>query len=161
MDRLSRIGGTLSAQVLIVDTPYAAPLVRKLLDTGFETTCATSWAEAVRSLEEKRPEIALLGYHFDETRPYRFIQHLRNDPLTKHIPVLLVRGTGVQQGPYVDEEIGESYKDLGANGYVAIDKSAACASASTESDRLVRIVRELMQNASASPRDAHETDTLG
>ncbi len=147
----------MSARVLIVDTPYAASLVRKLLDPGFETACATSWADAVRSLEEKRPEIVLLGYHFDETRPYRFLQHLRNDPLTRHIPVLIVRGVAVQQGPYMDEEIRESYKDLGADAYVAIDKSAADATASSDRERLDTIVRKLMQNSSAS-RDAYEKD---
>ncbi len=117
-----------------------------LLGEAFETRRATTWDEAVGALEEKPPQVVVIGYHFDETRPYRFIRHVREQAATRGLPVLLVRGIAVEQGPYADEEIRQSYRSLGANAYLALDKSAG-AKHPEQAERLRKLIGELLRNA--------------
>ncbi len=131
--------------VLIVDTDHGAPLLSRLLGAAFETSCATTWDDALRSLREKPPQVVLVGYHFDEARPYHFIGRLRDDALARDLPVLLVRGLAVQQGPYIDREIRESYRKFGADDYLAIDKGSAATVDAEDAERLRNLVRALLR----------------
>ncbi len=131
-------------RVLIVDTDWAAPLLAKLLGDRFDTSTASTWDDAVRLLRERLPQIVLVGYHFDETRPYRFIGHLRERAQSAELPVLLVRGIAVQQGPYIDKLVGESYRSFGASAYLAVDKSLKGMAAVREAERLRQTVVELL-----------------
>ncbi len=133
-------------RVLIADTELGAPLLAKLLGDPFDTRTQTTWDGAVRLLQEQKPSIVVVGYHFDETRPYRLIRYVHEQAATRELPVLLVRGIAVEQGPYADEEIRQSYRRLGASAYLALDKSAA-AKHPEEAQRLRKLVDELLRNA--------------
>ncbi len=137
-------GAPMKPRVLIVDTDRGAPLLAKLLGDGFDIAAATTWDDAVRLLQEGLPQIVLVGYHFDQTRPYRFIGHLREQRPSAELPVLLVRGTAVQHGPYMDELVQQSYRSFGANAYLAVDKSSTGIAGAQEAERLRQTVIELL-----------------
>lgn len=109
-------------RVLLADTPQALPLVARLLGEEFAVFRASTSEEALRVLEAHQPQVAVIGYHFDDQRPYRLLQAIRE--ARERVPVVLVRALPVLRHQNDEKEIEESYRQLGADAYLVLDKAA-------------------------------------
>jgi len=78
--------------------------------------CET-WDDAVSRLEEKQADLVVICYAFDEMRPFRLLQYLRQERPRAHLPTILVRALPVPLGKTHDEQIRESYQNLGVDQF--------------------------------------------
>jgi CheY-like chemotaxis protein len=66
--------------------------------------CET-WDDAVSRLEEKEADLLVICYAFDEMRPFRLLQYLRQERPRAHLPTILVRALPVPLGKTQEEQI--------------------------------------------------------
>lgn len=111
-------------RLLLADTPQAVPLVARLLGDEFTVIPATTCEEALRSLQADEPDVAIIGYHFDDQRPYRLLQSIRDAGDAARMGVILVRALPVLPHRRDESEIEESYRQLGVDAYLVLDKTA-------------------------------------
>jgi CheY-like chemotaxis protein len=78
--------------------------------------CET-WDDAVSRLEEKEADLLVICYAFDEMRPFRLLQYLRQERPRAHLPTILVRALPVPLGKTQEEQIRESYRNLGVDHF--------------------------------------------
>ena len=78
--------------------------------------CET-WDDAVSRLEEKEADLLVICYAFDEMRPFRLLQYLRQERPRAHLPTILVRALPVPLGKTQEEQIRESYQNLGVDQF--------------------------------------------
>jgi CheY-like chemotaxis protein len=78
--------------------------------------CET-WDDAVSRLEEKEADLVVICYAFDEMRPFRLLQYLRQERPRAHLPTILVRALPVPLGRTHEEQIRESYQNLGVDQF--------------------------------------------
>jgi CheY-like chemotaxis protein len=78
--------------------------------------CET-WDDAVSRLEEKDADLLVICYAFDEMRPFRLLQYLRQERPRAHLPTILVRALPVPLGRTHEEQIRESYQNLGVDQF--------------------------------------------
>lgn len=78
--------------------------------------CET-WDDAVSRLEEKEADLLVICYAFDEMRPFRLLQYLRQERPRAHLPTILVRALPVPLGKTQEEQIRESYQNLGVDHF--------------------------------------------
>jgi CheY-like chemotaxis protein len=78
--------------------------------------CET-WDDAVSRLEEKDADLLVICYAFDEMRPFRLLQYLRQERPRAHLPTILVRALPVPLGKTPEEQIRESYQNLGVDQF--------------------------------------------
>ena len=64
-----------------------------------------TWDDAVSRLEEKAADLIVICYAFDEMRPFRLLQYLRQGRRRAHLPTILVRALPVPLGK--NEEIAK------------------------------------------------------
>ena len=72
-------------------------MIRQLsgaLPTDVEVIGAGTWDDAVQRLSEVSPHLIVVCYVFDEMRPYRFIQHVR-DTESRRVPIFLIRAVSL------------------------------------------------------------------
>ena len=134
---------TTTPRVLLADSPQALPLVARLLGDEFAVTRASTWDEAVQSLQADQPQVAVVGYHFDDLRPYRLVQAIRAAGDGGRVPVVLVRALPVLPHHTDEKEIEESYRQLGVDAYLVLDKAARGDDFAEVSTRLRAAIRQL------------------
>jgi PleD family two-component response regulator len=134
---------TTTPRVLLADTPQALPLVARLLGDEFAVSRASTCDEALRSLESDQPQVAVVGYHFDDLRPYRLVQAIRAADERDRLPVVLVRALPVLPHHTDEQEIEESYRQLGVDTYLVLDKAARGDDFAEVSRRLRAAIRQL------------------
>jgi CheY-like chemotaxis protein len=78
--------------------------------------CET-WDDAITRLEEKDADLLVICYAFDEMRPFRLLQYLRQERPRAHLPTILVRALPVPLGKTQEEQIRESYQHLGVDHF--------------------------------------------
>jgi CheY-like chemotaxis protein len=100
----------------------AAPavVIRQLsaaLPKAVEVIGVATWKDAVQRLPDAAPDLIIVCYIFDEMRPYRFIQHVKE---TEHrrAPIFLVRAVSVPLGATNESNVRRSYTDLGVNAFL-------------------------------------------
>jgi PleD family two-component response regulator len=113
-----------TCRVLIADTPEALPLVSRLLGEEFEISRASTSDDAERLVEQSRPDVVIVGYHFDGARPYRLLQNLRDGARAVRVAALLVRALPVLPQAMEEKGIEDTYRQMGADGYLVLDKGA-------------------------------------
>ena len=79
------------AVVLVVDDDeFTCDAIRRLLSRmGYTTACAQSGADALKLLEEIRPDIIVLDWMMPQMDGLEVLKKLRADPKTKDVPVLV------------------------------------------------------------------------
>jgi CheY-like chemotaxis protein len=82
-----------------------------------EVVGCETWDDAVSRLEEKEVDLVVICYAFDEMRPFRLLQYLRQERPRAHLPTILVRALPVPLGKTHDEQIRESYQNLGVDQF--------------------------------------------
>ena len=126
-------------------------MVANLLGDEYDRRCATTWEQAERRLHETPPDAIVVGYHFDEMRPYRFVRHVREHD--HETPVLVVRGLPLLTPPRDEDEVRRAYRHFGADDYVALDKTAS-GEAFREAATRLRCLLDRLLHSRASARAA-------
>ena len=99
----------------------AAPalVIRQLSEVlpDVEVVGAATWDDAVKRLPNSKPHLVIVCYIFDEMRPYRFIQHVR-DTEYRRTPIFLVRAVTVPLGSTLEADLRKSYTELGVSAFL-------------------------------------------
>lgn len=82
----------MSARILVVDdTPLNVKLlVAKLVHDYYVVTTAENGREALKKVEEEKPDIILLDIMMPEMDGFETCQRLKNNPATAHIPIIII-----------------------------------------------------------------------
>src|SRR5690606_21177899 len=97
---LSRLrGGAMSARILVVDDlePNVRLLRAKLEAEYFEVLTADSGFEAIEVARAEQPDLILLDVMMPGMDGFETCQRLKDDPKTRHIPVVMVTALDQQE----------------------------------------------------------------
>ncbi|MDW7733143.1 MAG: methanogen output domain 1-containing protein [Methanolobus sp.] len=79
------------AKILIVDDEIMnIELLRAYLEDSYEVIAATNGHEALEKVKNEVPDIILLDVMMPEMNGYQVCEHLKNDPETQFIPIIMV-----------------------------------------------------------------------
>src|SRR5687768_15144865 len=106
-----------SARVLLAAPAVVIRQLSGALPTDVDVIGAGTWDDAVQRLSEVSPHLIVVCYVFDEMRPYRFIQHVR-DTEHRRVPIFLIRAVSVPLGTTLESDLRRSYVDLGVNAFL-------------------------------------------
>ncbi len=107
-------------RALIAESERAINQLQSALGrTEMELLRAPTFEQALALAREKKPHVCIVGYHFDEGRPYRLIHQLRGE-LGEHVPILLIRALPLVTPDRDEQEINDSYRSIGANEYLPV-----------------------------------------
>lgn len=109
-------------RVLVAALPSTGAWIRDALAAQADVGFAESLESAMSAFRAQRPDLVIVGYHFDHARPYRMIQAVREDSAA--VPILLVRALPLDLRDARDAQIRESYAELGASQYLVLDEHA-------------------------------------
>jgi len=105
-------------RVLLAGIAPAVFEMRDMLAGEFCVEVATTLDEALRVVEAVSPQVLIVGYHFDQFRPYRLIQQVAADhPDTR---IVLVRAISLAMPHEDDEAIREAYGAMGVSEYLVL-----------------------------------------
>lgn len=139
------------ATVLIVDDE---PLSRMLLVEaverhGFSAIEAESGPEALRTLQESKPDLVILDILMPDMDGFEVCRKIRENSATKHLPVLVI--TGLEDEPAIDHAFS-----VGATGFLTKPVNYAVLGHHVRymlrSSRLEQKLREARSAAEASSR---------
>ena len=98
--------------LLVEDDEFLAKIVtEKLVLSGFEALYAKDGSAALKAASAKLPDAILLDILIPKMDGFEVLQRLKNDPKTKHIPVLMLTNLGKR------EDVDRALK-LGAAEYL-------------------------------------------
>jgi CheY-like chemotaxis protein len=80
--------------------------------------------DAVATVKEGRPDVLIVCYAFDEVRPFRLLQHLRQESRGGHVPTMLVRALPIPIGEAEEARIREAYTTLGVDQFFNLNDEA-------------------------------------
>jgi adenylate cyclase len=85
--------------ILVVDdTPQNIKVLDAILTPrGYTVVSATSGAEALQKVQTAAPDLILLDILMPGMSGYEVAQHLRNDPVTHVLPIVMVTALGAQE----------------------------------------------------------------
>jgi two-component system alkaline phosphatase synthesis response regulator PhoP len=100
-------------KVLVVDDePELLQLLRYVLEAaGMGVMVATSGRQAIELIKRERPDLILCDVVMPELNGFETVQALRQDPETRHLPILMLSARGQAQDV-------QRALDAGANGYI-------------------------------------------
>ncbi|NOQ13170.1 MAG: response regulator [Methyloprofundus sp.] len=83
-------------EALIIDDSLSArrSLAQFLGDAGYATRTAIDGIDAIEMLESKKPDIVLVDMEMPRMNGLEFTVHLRANPRTQHIPVIMITSRG-------------------------------------------------------------------
>ena len=125
----------MSVDVLIVeDEPSILDSLDFILKrAGWNISAVTDGEAAITAVAELSPKVLVLDVMLPKKSGFEVLKHLREQPNTKSLPILILTAKGQQQ----DRKIAQ---ELGANGFVTKPYS---------NNEVVDAVRQLMEQASA------------
>jgi len=82
-------------KILLADDSITIQKVVELTfsEGDYQVFAVSNGSQALKKIQEIRPDIALLDVIMPETNGYEVCQHVKHDPATSRIPVLLLTGT--------------------------------------------------------------------
>lgn len=100
-------------KVLIADdSPVLVTALRKLLEqSGYEVVAAMDGLEAVQCFYQENPDLVLLDIQMPKLHGYVVCRLLKEDPASRHIPVLILTGRDSAEDRYWGDRSG-------ADGYL-------------------------------------------
>ncbi len=111
-------------RVLVAASGIATDELRSALEDAVEVIQAGTLEEAVARFRDDDPDLVVLGYHFDELRPYRFVRHVREDERRPARPIVLVQVLPLHLGRTEEAQIGEAYHALGVDEFLDLSAEA-------------------------------------
>jgi response regulator RpfG family c-di-GMP phosphodiesterase len=136
-------------RVTIADVEHALRAVTRLLGDDFEVCCASTWDEGLKCLEEQRPHVAVVGYHFDNVRADRFLRHVRARSNASELGVVVIRAVPALSSSVDETETEKSYRQLGADVYMILDPATGSENFTESSQRLRSAVWNLHKKLAA------------
>src|SRR5215213_2111915 len=79
------------ARVLVADVPEMDERIRHCLP-GHELVFVRTLSEAIRVLRHDGFSMVVIGLHFDESRMFEVLSHVRSLPQYDDVPVVCVQG---------------------------------------------------------------------
>ncbi len=129
--------------LLVEDSKFLRLTVeRALARAGYEMSSAGDGEEALRLAREKSPDLILLDMLLPKVSGPEVLKTLKQDPLTKAIPVVVMTGMSQKNAARLQGD--------GAAGF--LEKSAL--ELDKGSEKLLAAVREIVEKISASARTA-------
>ena len=96
-----------TSQILIVDDVDVAEMLDTLFqDLGYEVSTTHYGEEALVLCEERMPEVVILDIYLPDIDGYEVCRRLRNNPLTKHIAVILLTQRTLKGDKLLGLELG-------------------------------------------------------
>jgi CheY-like chemotaxis protein len=85
----------MAKKLLLADDSQTIHRVLELTfaEEDFEIISAYNGNEAVEKLKEAKPDLVIADVNMPEMDGYQVCQHIKSDPETSHIPVILLKGT--------------------------------------------------------------------
>ena len=105
------------AKVLVADVPEMHDRIRECLP-GHELVFATSMAEAMVALRHDGFSLIVIGLHFDESRMFELLNHVRSLPIYEHAAVICVQGLEQTLPEPVMRTVDMAVKALGGTAFV-------------------------------------------
>ena len=131
-------------RVLAAHTGAVVRQLRAALGAEVHVITARTLDEAVRSLHAEEPHLIVVGYHFDELRPFRFIQYAREHLAGSHVPIVLVRALPMHLGATTESQLREAYHTLGVDLVLNLFDDTQRDGYAATVDRLRRLLRGLL-----------------
>lgn len=101
-----------TASILVVDDDMSVlRSVKAMLEDEYEVFIATSGAMGMKIIEKKVPDLILLDYEMPECDGRQVFGQLKQNELTKNVPVVFLTGM-------TDQKYTDSITGLGPHGYI-------------------------------------------
>ncbi|MCL2499545.1 MAG: response regulator [Defluviitaleaceae bacterium] len=97
--------------IAVDDVPLNLDILEAILDTEYDLTTVTSGREALALMAEEQPDLVLLDLSMPEMDGFEVLRRMRSDPVTEHIPVIIVTAE-------MDDYSEEKGLNLGAVDYI-------------------------------------------
>ena len=104
----------------MAETSRGAAEVRDLFADHLDFVTASTFEDAVQAFQARHPDLVIIGYHFDELRPYRFAEYVRSRRGATELPIVLVRILPSRMGRSTEEEVREAYRAIGVQDFFSI-----------------------------------------
>jgi len=132
------------AKILVVeDMESVVKLLRMLLEReGFEVTVAQDGLEALEAVRRDKPDLVLLDLLLPELDGLEVCRRIRHDPLTAHVPIIILSGKDEVADKVIGLEIGaDDYitKPFEANELIARIKGRLRRAAPTDPARVLKV----------------------
>lgn len=132
------------AKILIVeDMESVVTLLRSLLEReGFQVTAAQDGLEALDAVRRDKPDLVLLDLILPGLDGLEVCRRIRHDPLTAHLPIIILSGKEEEADKVIGLEIGaDDYitKPFQANELIARVKGRLRRSAPTDPARVLKV----------------------
>lgn len=99
--------------LILDDVEINVELLKELVETmGYQTITATSVNEAVECFKEKMPEMVLLDIVMPEVDGFQFCEMLKENPVTRNIPVIFISAANQK------EDVRKAY-EMGGVGFIS------------------------------------------
>ena len=138
------------AKILVVeDMDSVVTLLRTLLEReSFQVAVAEDGVEALEAVRREKPDLVLLDLILPGLDGFEVLQRIREDPITAHLPVIILSGKEEERDKVIGLEIGaDDYvtKPFHANELIARVKNRLRRSAPTDPARTLRVGNLEMQ----------------
>jgi DNA-binding response OmpR family regulator len=133
-------------KILIIDEePSFIRTAQKALEVSYEVATASSAREGLKKAREENPDVIILGYLEPRGTSFQLHNELREDLLTKNVPLLIV-------DVRPEEHSRKGWKrhegvHMNANDYIARP---------VEGDELTKVVEGIIRRASGEPMGLKE-----
>ncbi|MCL2605272.1 MAG: response regulator [Defluviitaleaceae bacterium] len=97
--------------IAVDDVPLNLDILEAILDTEYDLTTVTSGREALAIMADDQPDLVLLDLSMPEMDGFEVLRRMRSDPMTEHIPVIIVTAE-------MDDYSEEKGLNLGAVDYI-------------------------------------------
>ena len=106
-ERLDRLADTRTKILVVDDEPDTLiPLTRALEADNYVVIGAADGAEALEKVTAETPDLILLDLMLPKVNGYEVCMKLKEDPLTRHIPIIMLSAKGEIKDKVLGIEIG-------------------------------------------------------
>ena len=132
--------------VLVAAPPTGAQEVLASLSNDAHCDVAESFEHAARQLDRDKYDALVVGYYFDDARPFRIVTYARSR-FAGAVPVILMRALALPLGNKDESEIRAAYRELGADDFIDFRHDADCLGIEKARERLRKAILGRLQSA--------------
>jgi DNA-binding NtrC family response regulator len=111
------------AKILVADVTEMDERIRQCLP-GHELKFVRTLSEALRMLRRDGFSMVVIGLHFDESRMFELLSHVRSLPQYKDVPVVCVQGLDIILPEGAMRTVDMAVKALGGTAFVDLRDEA-------------------------------------